>query len=183
MLLNEYQTGAVATAIYPGELSYPTIGLCGEIGELIEALDESVDDLTYRQKAKHYRRIRREIGDVIWYVANVANDCGLTLEEVIGSVGFPISSELWSVDGLIREFPKATGKVAENVKKAIRDNAGLLTVERRDSVRTALNYVVTLLSRTCNLYGVTLEECAILNNVKLNSRKDRGVLKGDGDDR
>ncbi len=38
--LNKYQSGAVSTAIYPGTMVYPALGLCGEVGELIAAVTE-----------------------------------------------------------------------------------------------------------------------------------------------
>ena len=57
MKLNEYQSEAIDTAIYPKEegMTYAVLGLVGESGE---------------------------IGDVLWYVANLANEIGMTLDEV-----------------------------------------------------------------------------------------------------
>jgi NTP pyrophosphatase (non-canonical NTP hydrolase) len=75
MRLDTYQNEAVKLAVYPGELSYPTLGLCGETGELLEAV--SVNSRL---------NVLKEIGDILWYIANVANDAGLKLSEVCDRV-------------------------------------------------------------------------------------------------
>lgn len=183
MLLNEYQRGAIATAIYPGKLAYPTLGLCGEIGELVEILDTPIVDMRVASLTARQDSLMKEVGDVLWYVANVANDASLDLNVVANRGFFPVDGEEWHVDELIPDLAKAAGVVAENVKKTIRDHDGVLTPDRRQRISEQLSRILTLLARVCGIYGVTLEECAILNNSKLRSRQERGVLKGDGDDR
>jgi NTP pyrophosphatase (non-canonical NTP hydrolase) len=180
VLLNQYQADAVSTAIYPGTLSYPTLGLCGEVGELIAVLtsrfvpsyrDDILDDF------------KKEAGDVLWYVANVASDMDVLLSEVMQRKEFDICLEVWDVDEGIDELPVHAGVVAENVKKTLRDNCGVLTDDRCDNIMKALRLVVVWLERLCSYYGTTLAECAQLNSDKLRDRQERGVLKGDGDNR
>jgi NTP pyrophosphatase (non-canonical NTP hydrolase) len=186
VLLNEYQAGAISTAIYPGKLAYPVLGLCGEAGELIAACVHErghpcrhSDDYSIGLIGD----IMKEIGDVLWYVANTANDMDVLLSEVMQRKAFDVCLEMWDVDEALNELPVYVGVIAENVKKTIRDNAGVLVDGRADNIMKALNKTVLWLERMCSYYGLTLAECAQLNLDKLRSRQARGALKGDGDDR
>jgi NTP pyrophosphatase (non-canonical NTP hydrolase) len=171
--LNEYQAGAKSTAIYPGKLAYPTLGMCGEIGELIDACRFGRDEDT-----------PKEAGDVLWYVANVAADAGLELEEVCKQKTFKLKRfSSWDWTEACEEMSVAAGVVAENVKKTIRDNDGVLTDARRDNIRKALKKVVLALAAVVYYFDCTLEECAKMNLEKLLSRQERGKLGGDGDNR
>ncbi|HEX7039402.1 MAG TPA: nucleoside triphosphate pyrophosphohydrolase family protein [Trueperaceae bacterium] len=88
MTLGEYQQAARTTALYPAEVRvlYPTLKLAGEAGEVAEKLGKLMRDegylpgqpLTDAQKGA----LAAELGDVLWYVANLAADLGLSLEEV-----------------------------------------------------------------------------------------------------
>ena len=84
MTLNEYQAGALTTAIYPKErtIIYPTLGLTGEAGEVADKVKKVIrdgnDDFTDERK----KQIALELGDVMWYAATLAHDLGYTLEEV-----------------------------------------------------------------------------------------------------
>jgi hypothetical protein len=175
--LNEYQTGAVNLAIYPGTLVYPTLGLCGEVGELIAAVSVNL------KMGGNLDNVKKEIGDVLWYVANVAEDMDTLFSEVMGRKNFEEGTEGWYVDKAINELPIQAGIVAENMKKAIRDNDGDVSYNRGHNILEALRLLVTWLERLCSCYGSTLEECARLNLDKLRSRTERGVIKGDGDHR
>lgn len=174
LTLDEYQAEARATAIYPGSLLYPALGLAGEIGEFIEAVTEDSDNP------------EKEAGDIMWYIANVAHDAGLKLSECAGIAGFPRGKIVWSVDELFDSLPILCGKICENVKKAFRDNGGELTDERRNNVRKLLGELIRALSAICYnmLYEqANLEAVASDNLAKLKDRAERGKLKGDGNDR
>jgi len=77
--------------------------------------------------------------------------------------------------GLVGE----AGEVAEKVKKLIRDASKFNNEEIAKELGDVLFYTVAL----GNIYGYTLQELIDLNTEKLNSRKDRGTLKGSGDNR
>jgi NTP pyrophosphatase (non-canonical NTP hydrolase) len=173
--LNEYQTAAVSTAIYPTPLMYPALGLGGELGELALRVQEGDSELGIK-----------EIGDVLWYAANVANDAGLSLEEVLGRKTFIKKDRVrvaWDEPEAILEVVIAAGVVLENIKKTVRDNDGVLCKVRRAKIRNALRDVIAWLSSLAAMWDVSLEECAKINIEKLRSRQERGVLKGDGDSR
>ena len=75
------------------------------------------------------------------------------------------------------------GEVADKVKKVIRDNDGDFSVEKRLEIAKELGDVLWYISTLANDLGYTLEEIGELNNRKLSSRKERGVISGNGDNR
>ena len=87
MTLNEYQNNALETAVFQGRgdftgLMYCGLGLTGEAGEVTDNLkkawrDDDGDITPMRKDA-----IKAELGDVLWYIAVMAADLGITLEEV-----------------------------------------------------------------------------------------------------
>jgi NTP pyrophosphatase (non-canonical NTP hydrolase) len=86
--MNEYQAETASTAIYKWRVIYPALGLANEAGEVggkIKKLirDEGLkfdgtDNLTDKQRAA----IGSELGDVLWYIAALARDLGISLNEV-----------------------------------------------------------------------------------------------------
>jgi NTP pyrophosphatase (non-canonical NTP hydrolase) len=75
------------------------------------------------------------------------------------------------------------GEVAEHAKKAIRDDGGTVTDERRLAIAKELGDVLWYVAQLASELGLELEEIARANLEKLNSRQQRGVLSGSGDDR
>jgi len=81
-----YQTDAFKTAIYPdkgqGNWTYAGLGLAGETGEISEKLKKAIRDdggvITEERKAG----IKKELGDVLWYVAALCTELGLDMQEV-----------------------------------------------------------------------------------------------------
>ena len=78
MNFNEYQKIARSTAVYPEEYKviYPTLGLCGEAGEVAEKVKKHIRDGT------PMLGVGLELGDVLWYISALADGLGITLEEV-----------------------------------------------------------------------------------------------------
>ncbi|MHB1569868.1 MAG: nucleoside triphosphate pyrophosphohydrolase family protein [Solirubrobacteraceae bacterium] len=85
MNLSEYQTRSRATAVYPDagdNLLYPTLGLCGEAGEVAEKIKKMVRDDGGVLSDARREALAKELGDVLWYVAQVATEAGLDLDAV-----------------------------------------------------------------------------------------------------
>lgn len=107
MLLDEYQSAAIGTAIYPGQgtalgLSYVALKLNGEAGEFAEHLGKAIRDDALGQDMEVQihseldttairpvpltdgRRdlLKKELGDVLWYVAAGAAELGVTLNDI-----------------------------------------------------------------------------------------------------
>ena len=81
--------------------------------------------------------------------------------------------------GLVGE----AGEVADKLKKVIRDNGGVLTDPVRDAVAKELGDCLWYLAVLAYEMDYDLNEIAQINIDKLNSRKERGVLSGSGDNR
>jgi NTP pyrophosphatase (non-canonical NTP hydrolase) len=75
------------------------------------------------------------------------------------------------------------GEAAEKVKKAMRDDGGVLTDERRDALAAELGDVLWYAAQLATEAGLDLEQIAEANIAKLASRQERAVLHGSGDDR
>jgi NTP pyrophosphatase (non-canonical NTP hydrolase) len=71
------------------------------------------------------------------------------------------------------------GEVSEKVKKWMRGDRELDKAELVKEVGDVLWYVTAL----ADDLGYTLEDVALMNIEKLASRRDRGVVKGEGDNR
>ncbi|MFM9041411.1 MAG: nucleoside triphosphate pyrophosphohydrolase family protein [Vulcanococcus sp.] len=85
MDLNTYQEGARRTARYPnvGENPiYPTLGLCGESGEVADKVKKVLRDHDGVFSEEVRQALKLELGDVLWYVAQLASELGFGLEEI-----------------------------------------------------------------------------------------------------
>lgn len=85
MELNEYQEEAKKSAIYPHagqNIIYPVLGLCGEAGEVAEKIKKVLRDEGGAISLEKNEEIKKELGDVLWYVAIIANELGATLDDV-----------------------------------------------------------------------------------------------------
>lgn len=82
MDLNQYQELARSTAIYPTEhrIVYPALGLAGEAGEVAEKIKKMLRDGTPEEDVQV--ALAKELGDVLWYIANMASDMGLSLSDI-----------------------------------------------------------------------------------------------------
>ena len=85
MDLSEYQARSRSTAVYPhagDNLLYPTLGLCGETGEVAEKIKKMIRDdagvLTDERRAA----LAKELGDVLWYLAQIATEADLELAAI-----------------------------------------------------------------------------------------------------
>ena len=87
LTFEQYQRRSKGTAIYPGAgtvggLTYSALGLSGESGEVAEKVKKMLRDDGGELSDERREAIAKELGDVLWYVAAVARDAGLSLEEV-----------------------------------------------------------------------------------------------------
>lgn len=90
--LNEYQQGALETAVYPAEYKviYPALGMNGESGEVADKVKKVIRDCVVIHSSDgaillsddKRLELAKEVGDVLWYVATMAHDIGYSLEEI-----------------------------------------------------------------------------------------------------
>jgi len=85
MNFNDYQKQAISFAIYPKSKEwdlplYPALGLAGEAGEVAEKIKKLMRDTDAKiLTADQRHEIAKEIGDVLWYCANLAEDLNYDL--------------------------------------------------------------------------------------------------------
>lgn len=75
------------------------------------------------------------------------------------------------------------GEVAEKIKKMLRDDNGILTQERKESIIFEIGDTLWYIANLCEDLNIKMEDVAIANLQKLKSRKERNLIKGDGDNR
>ncbi len=83
--LNEYQRQAFTTAMYPNKGSniiYPTLGLCGETGEVAEKIKKVLRDKGGVIDEETKKAIVFELGDICWYIAALCSELGVEMEYV-----------------------------------------------------------------------------------------------------
>jgi NTP pyrophosphatase (non-canonical NTP hydrolase) len=88
MDFKEYQEKSRKTAFYPNKdnnFIYPTLGLSGEAGEVAEKIKKVIRDKDGVIDDETKEMIKKELGDVLWYVAQLATELGLSLDEIAGS--------------------------------------------------------------------------------------------------
>jgi NTP pyrophosphatase (non-canonical NTP hydrolase) len=86
MDLSEYQRQSRRTAEYPREawLAYPALGLAGEAGEVAEHAKKAIRDDAGKVSDERRAAMSKELGDVLWYVAQLATELGLDLDDIAG---------------------------------------------------------------------------------------------------
>ena len=82
--LDEYQRAARETAIYPAEVgpAYVALGLAGEAGEIANKMKKVYRDNGGVLNDERATAMAAELGDVMWYVAQVASELGVPLSAV-----------------------------------------------------------------------------------------------------
>ena len=85
MDFKEYQDIARSTAIYPNignNIYYPTLGLCGESGEVAEKIKKIMRDDGGIVSEEKKELLKKELGDSMWYLSNLAAELGLDLNDI-----------------------------------------------------------------------------------------------------
>lgn len=162
--LNDYQTEAVTLAAYPSkyEIAYTALGLIDEVGELL------------RTEYGNQEAILSEMGDVCWYCAALSHDLGLKLQDCWDN---PHIKMINNVEALFENSTRLCGRV----KKILRGDPG-----KDAKVLEVQGFIGDILRRLEFLaaeHDSSLKAVMDANLDKLFDRKDRGVLKGDGDSR
>lgn len=82
---NAYQEATTAIAVYPTlghRIVYPALGLAGEAGEVAEKVKKLMRDHNGVLDDARREALAAELGDVLWYVAQVAEGAGLSLQDI-----------------------------------------------------------------------------------------------------
>jgi len=85
MNFEEYQKKSRKTAIYPNagdNFVYPTLGLSGEAGEVAEKIKKVIRDKDGKIDEETKKMIQKELGDVMWYISQLASELNLKLDDI-----------------------------------------------------------------------------------------------------
>ncbi|MDP2631319.1 MAG: nucleoside triphosphate pyrophosphohydrolase family protein [Candidatus Uhrbacteria bacterium] len=85
MNFEEYQKKSRKTALYPNlgnNFPYVVMGLCGEAGEVADKLKKTIRDDGGEVTDEKRAEVTKELGDVLWYVAQLATELNLSLDEI-----------------------------------------------------------------------------------------------------
>lgn len=96
MKLNEYQDKSARTLNYHNDknqaIANYSMGIAGESGELIDHLKKHV--FHGHELDKEY--IKKELGDILWYVAAIASTLEIELDEVASK----------NIEKLLKRYPE-----------------------------------------------------------------------------
>jgi NTP pyrophosphatase (non-canonical NTP hydrolase) len=85
MDMNDYQARSRRTALYPAighPVVYPTLGLANEAGEVAGKIKKIFRDKGGLISAEDRQALEGELGDVLWYLAQVCTELEIPLEQV-----------------------------------------------------------------------------------------------------
>lgn len=104
MDLNDYQAHANLTDQRPGDsegaLTFPLMGIASEVGSLVTQFKKRIRDGDAHELFSE--RAAEELGDILWYVANLTTKLGLSLTEV-AELNLRRTRERWAPQG--QELP------------------------------------------------------------------------------
>lgn len=81
--IDGYQRRAAETAVYTPTMKvvYPALGLAGEVGEFCNKLKKVYRDRGGEFDEDTVAELRKELGGVLWYIAQTATDLGICLAD------------------------------------------------------------------------------------------------------
>ncbi len=85
MEFKEYQKRASETAAYPNigkNITYPTLGLTGEAGEIANSIKKITRDDDGVITDERRELLKKELGDILWYIAQLGTELNLDLEMI-----------------------------------------------------------------------------------------------------
>jgi len=86
----DYQIKANKTAVYPNQhsmagLMYCSLGLAGEAGELCNKIKKIYRDYNCIIPDEAFNDLEKEIGDCLWYLAQLCSELSLSLNHAASS--------------------------------------------------------------------------------------------------
>ncbi len=181
MLYEEYKQKAKETAIFDPKVAneYLSLGLDSEIGEVCGVIKKYIRDGFSEELLKE--KLEKEIGDCFWYLAMINLYFFPNMEFDLNDMHDPYSYE---EDLSISNFMlKIVKPVETNFLTAF-----LISANSPYSTTNTISYFIQLLCALvnfCRQSYLDLDVNTILykNIEKLQSRKKRDKLSGDGDNR
>lgn len=85
MNFQEYQEQSRKTAVYPNvgdNFVYPILGIAGESGEVAEKIKKILREKNGVVDEDSKQEIAKELGDLLWYMSQLASELGISLDDV-----------------------------------------------------------------------------------------------------
>lgn len=194
MNLKEYQEKARSTALYHiGEdydidisMIYPGLGLVGECGEVAEKVKKLYRDDNGKLTEERKEGIKKELGDCCWYLSNLCSDTNSDLQICyeMKSVSQIQMVRQMAWPQLVLHMNRCASIIAEALESWYYDyNCRLGEHNRFMAISYNVTKILVCIKELASRCNCTLEEIYTSNIEKLLSRKARGVIKGEGDDR
>lgn len=134
MTLNEFQS-SIAPTYRPNHLACHALGIAGEAGEVADEVKKwlyhhtPANDLsTAAQEAHDYiTRVREELGDLFWYLAAVASDHQLSLNDIAQG----------NIEKLAKRYPRGFVKNG-GIREPEEIAEAAITIEAPEAIRARL---------------------------------------------
>lgn len=81
MEFNNYQDKVLQYRTKTADEMYAVIGLSGEVGELHSLIAKAIRD-GVKDEAEFETNIKKELGDILWFIAAIADDFETSLDEI-----------------------------------------------------------------------------------------------------
>ena len=166
--IEEYQQRAVATAL-PTALNYDYLipGLVAEVGEVFGKVAKSVRDEWSRERLQD--ELKAELGDCVWFYALLCHVADL---EPRDAEAYP---EALRDKEVLQDLLDATSR--------IQDLTTWTSLQGSSAWHYWMEIYPSYIARVAMVYEIDMQEILEYNIEKLESRKARGKLKGNGDTR
>lgn len=162
----EYSEWTKTTAIYDSREKAITCCLLGLGGESVELSQHMF------YESGNEDLIKKEFGDILWYVGHLVHVLGV--QEKI---------QFFTQNESFDEIFYYIGPLQESFKKVVRDDNFVVTDEKLGKIVSHINELLSCIYEMVEASGFDFLEILELNKVKLESRLDRGVISGSGDNR
>ncbi|MCP4365405.1 MAG: hypothetical protein GY800_08935 [Planctomycetes bacterium] len=164
--LADYQREAHKTMFPQCENSfYLTMLMLEEVGELAGKFakrkrgDDGLNGIQFNRLVLH------ELGDIAWGLVEYAHIFGIDLD---GSCFHMSEYQVMSKRNIDRQIIDLSSHVLDFIKSPVHDT---------------LDNAIGSIACIANEYDISIQEVLAMNIKKLSSRKERGVIGGDGDER
>lgn len=188
MTLKEYSEAIKPFAIYPGHtlgdlgylhpgLRYVILGLLEETGEVAGVVKKCMRDSDSQYTPAVREKMVKELGDVLWYHTQLLYHLGLTEED-----GVPPRARTKQNPQMVNETMQTA--VLE-MCLCCRGIWRTVAAEPADKARqiVAVSHFLDAWAWVVQVFRLSVDEIMQANIAKLQSRMDRGVISGSGDDR
>lgn len=173
--MKEYQKLAMRTSPRDGhdKIENGILGLIGETGELVDVLKKYKFQSGIAPELPK-KQIAEELGDVLWYLAELLDGMDLWLIDIIGKDFSEIdklmgrrSKRKISLDSAILELCDRVSRMRRAIKR-----------HNLADMCSHIRYMIKVSAHIANLAGYTLEQVAQMNIDKLKKRYPNGFDAG-----